>query len=323
MLKASAKTLSEKQAASVIGSIVHGLAYLHQINLLHRDIKSANILMGPGADVAKLSDFGLADFASAQLSGSLSGSLPFMAPEVVKDRKYSDKSDVYSLGITLIELLENTPPFNKLQRPKKVSSDCNDFINQCLAQDPAKRPTAVQLGLHPFLAKAPVPSAELFKDIIEAAKKAKSKRPAGMVASPSSGSVGPTSGATTTSNSGTREVTSLSSVGSGSNSNERIVGNAAFEELKAENARLSERIDEQDAEIHQLKVMNAMMAERLAALEHHLGFMPQENAAPQEQFEDMLVTHPVETIEMVETLHPTDLVHSTDSLLHVGLLPSQ
>lgn len=322
LMRNSGKTLSEKQASAVIGSIVHGLVYLHQINLIHRDIKSANILLGPSADVAKLSDFGLADFTTNQLSGSLSGSAPFLAPEVVKERKYSVKSDIYSLGVTLIELLENTAPFDKLSRPKKYSADLNDFVSQCLAANPDKRPTATQLQQHAFLAKAPAPSAELFKDLIDAAKKSKTKR-GGMTPSASSGSIGPAG--VNSGGSGAREITSGSSIGSGSNertSSASLASAAAVEELKTENTRLAVKIEEQDSEINQLKEHNLALEARLAALERHLGLALQ-TQPEQLVVEDGLVTHPVETLETVETLHPTDLLHSSDSMLHVGLLPSQ
>lgn len=157
--------------------ILEGLAYLHENKIIHRDIKAANVLLDDFGCVY-LADFGCSKKITTELSKenkSLSGTPNFMAPEVVKKGDYSTKSDVYSLGCTLLQMTTGKPPWHQdLTRfdnvyaffswlsesdkwdlanyiPEHLSDNCKDFIRQCLREDVNERPTAMDLMMHPFI----------------------------------------------------------------------------------------------------------------------------------------------------------------------------
>ncbi|KAI8384925.1 uncharacterized protein BYT42DRAFT_612590 [Radiomyces spectabilis] len=147
-----------------------GLAYLHSKNILHRDIKAANILVEADGQ-CKISDFGLSkkndyDEVYDQNSRmSLRGSIYWMAPEVVKNEPYSAKVDIWSLGCTVIEMFTGQRPWLTLNQiaaiynlgrhntpdiPDHISPEAKSFLELCLTIDPQQRPTAADLLLHPF-----------------------------------------------------------------------------------------------------------------------------------------------------------------------------
>ncbi|KAH9813102.1 STE/STE20/YSK protein kinase [Melampsora americana] len=166
----------------VIHELLLGLEYLHSKKKIHRDIKSANILVSAKGKV-KLADFGVATQLSNNKSrrNTFVGTPFWMAPEVIKQSSYDEKADIWSLGITAIELAKGQPPLAEYhplrvlflipkaksptlednldaERIKLYSEDFKDFIDCCLLKDVQHRPTALQLLNHPFLKKKQSPS---------------------------------------------------------------------------------------------------------------------------------------------------------------------
>ncbi|SAL97305.1 hypothetical protein [Absidia glauca] len=105
--------LDEPTTVLVVRNCLEGLVYLHSKNYMHRDVKSENILLGHNGQV-KLADFGLATPVSHQNSARL-GTAKWMAPEVVTESFYTENVDVWSLGITLIEMMDRVPPLYYLE----------------------------------------------------------------------------------------------------------------------------------------------------------------------------------------------------------------
>ncbi|KAH0794816.1 STE family protein kinase [Histomonas meleagridis] len=159
-------TLNEQVAAIYVSQILKGLVYLHKQNVIHRDIKAANVLFQGG--IAKLADFGLAldlnDYGHTLRE--CAGSPYWMAPEVINNDPVNQKSDIWSVGATTYELLKGYPPFFEMApvpamfqiagpRPMPIPHDiselCYDFLSQCFQKDPKLRPEAITLLKHPWI----------------------------------------------------------------------------------------------------------------------------------------------------------------------------
>lgn len=179
----TAGPFSEQVISYIVGSVLHALLYLHDNGKIHRDIKAANILIGLNGEV-KLADFGVA----TQLSNNLSKRLTFvgtpywMAPEIIKQEEYSFKADVWSLGITAIEMAYGKPPLTEFD-PMRVlfritegpapsldsgfSETFRDFTSKCLIKDPAKRSSVKELLKHPFVRLGEKTSSKEIRGLLE------------------------------------------------------------------------------------------------------------------------------------------------------------
>ncbi|CAL4926865.1 unnamed protein product [Urochloa decumbens] len=159
--------LRESQVSAYTRQILNGLLYLHERNVVHRDIKCANILVHANGSV-KLADFGLAkEMSKINMLRSCKGSVYWMAPEVINPKKmYGPSADIWSLGCTVLEMLTRQIPFPNVEWtnaffmigrgeqppiPNYLSKEAQDFIGQCVRVDPENRPSAAQLLEHPFV----------------------------------------------------------------------------------------------------------------------------------------------------------------------------
>ncbi|XP_051772374.1 STE20-like serine/threonine-protein kinase isoform X3 [Ctenopharyngodon idella] len=168
------RPLTEPQIRVVCKQTLEALAYLHENKIIHRDLKAGNILFTSDGDV-KLADFGVSakNTKTLQRRDSFIGTPYWMAPEVVmcetsKDRPYDYKADIWSLGVTLIELAQIEPPNHEmnpmrvllkiaksepptLAAPSRWSPEFSDFLRKALDKNVDNRWSALQLLQHPFV----------------------------------------------------------------------------------------------------------------------------------------------------------------------------
>lgn len=160
--------LSEPQIAYIVRETCQGLKFLHDKHIIHRDIKSDNVLLDTHARV-KITDFGFCAKLTGQRNKRITmvGTPYWMAPEVVKQKEYDEKVDVWSLGIMTIEMLEGEPPYlnedplkalylvatngtPKLKHPETLSLEIKRFLSVCLCVDVRYRASTEELLHHTF-----------------------------------------------------------------------------------------------------------------------------------------------------------------------------
>ncbi|XP_066269571.1 serine/threonine-protein kinase 3-like [Branchiostoma lanceolatum] len=192
IMKLRNKTLTEDEIAAITSMVLKGLEYLHFMRKIHRDIKAGNILLNTEGD-AKLADFGVAGQLTDTMAkrNTVIGTPFWMAPEVIQEIGYDCLADIWSLGITALEMAEGKPPYADIhpmraifmiptkppptfRNPEKWSQEFIDFVSQCLVKNPQQRPSATQLLQHPFIRAAK--PAYILKDMISEAQVARQRR---------------------------------------------------------------------------------------------------------------------------------------------------
>uniref|UniRef100_A0A3Q0SKE1 non-specific serine/threonine protein kinase n=1 Tax=Amphilophus citrinellus TaxID=61819 RepID=A0A3Q0SKE1_AMPCI len=185
------RPLTEPQIRVVCRQTLQALVYLHENKIIHRDLKAGNILLTLDGDV-KLADFGVSakNTKTLQRRDSFIGTPYWMAPEVVmcetsKDRPYDYKADIWSLGVTLIELAQIEPPNHEmnpmrvllkiaksdppmLMQPSRWSPEFSDFLKRCLDKNVDNRWGAMQLLQHSFVSS--VTDSKPLRELIAEAK---------------------------------------------------------------------------------------------------------------------------------------------------------
>ncbi|CAH8671221.1 unnamed protein product [Schistosoma curassoni] len=172
IMRLRGKAIGEEEIATVLHYSLCGLDYLHQMRKIHRDIKAGNILL-LNSGAAKLADFGVAGQLSDTLAkrNTVIGTPYWMAPEVIQEIGYNCSADIWSLGITAIEMADGKPPLADihpmralfmipsqpapaLRKPSNWSLEFRAFIAACLAKSPEARPTAAALLQTEFIRNA-------------------------------------------------------------------------------------------------------------------------------------------------------------------------
>ena len=149
------KPFQESEILDYITQICLALQHVHKKHIIHRDLKSGNVfLMKSG--IIKLGDFGIAKVLKSQKAKTMVGTPYYLSPEIINNKPYDSKSDIWALGVLLYELMTFKMPFSatslpllsiKINRgvfhppPKIYSAEIKNLLNRCLTIDPTKRPS--------------------------------------------------------------------------------------------------------------------------------------------------------------------------------------
>eukprot|EP01102_Stenamoeba_stenopodia_P007922 TRINITY_DN2234_c0_g1_i1.p1 TRINITY_DN2234_c0_g1~~TRINITY_DN2234_c0_g1_i1.p1 ORF type:complete len:719 (+),score=245.29 TRINITY_DN2234_c0_g1_i1:147-2303(+) len=162
----------EEAIAAICKEVLEGLEHLHKKEIIHRDIKSDNVLCNSDGSI-KVTDFGYGAILNPEKAKrtTLVGTPYWMAPEVIKGEAYDQKIDIWSTGIMALEMIDGEPPYMDeppvkalfsivskgrppFKSPHEMSDNFKDFVNKCTVLDPGSRPTASELLKHPFIRTA-------------------------------------------------------------------------------------------------------------------------------------------------------------------------
>lgn len=186
------KTLSEDEISTILSDTLKGLEYLHLRRKIHRDIKAGNILLNSEGH-AKLADFGVAGQLTDTMAkrNTVIGTPFWMAPEVIEEIGYDCVADIWSLGITALEMAEGKPPYGDIHPMRAIfmiptkpppsfreidrwSPEFIDFVSICLVKNPEERAAATDLLQHEFIKNAK--SNSILSQMITEAKEIRDKQ---------------------------------------------------------------------------------------------------------------------------------------------------
>jgi len=156
--------LDEKTTATYMYQISDALMYLHSKQVIHRDIKPENLLLGAFGEL-KIADFGWSVHAPSLRRQTLCGTLDYLPPEMVENKRHDEKVDHWCIGVLCYELLVGMPPFESKTSqdtykkivatfcnfPPHVSPGARDLINQLLQKAPSSRIPLAQVKTHPWI----------------------------------------------------------------------------------------------------------------------------------------------------------------------------
>lgn len=160
--------IPEEQIWRMAIQLLFGLRALHRLNVFHRDVKSANVLLSGGTGEARLGDLNVSKVSKSGLACTQTGTPYYASPEVWKDKPYGPKSDMWSLGCVCYEMAALRPPFTATDLqglykkvctgmferiPAVYSNDLATVISALLKVDPEKRPSAEQILSHSLVRK--------------------------------------------------------------------------------------------------------------------------------------------------------------------------